>query len=56
MWSGDRPFYSGEREGKKEKERGRETKTHADGHVDRWTDRHSKLGCGLMCLMCTEKL
>lgn len=54
MWSGDRPFYSGGRQGKKEREAGgggeRETKkerqTHADGHIDRWTDRHSKLGRG----------
>lgn len=51
MWSGDRPFYSGGREGEKEKERGggekergrqrarqRQTNTHADGHMDRWTD------------------
>lgn len=46
----------GQREGKKErerkgreKERGqtkRERHTHADGHVDRWTDRHSQLGRG----------
>lgn len=55
MWSGDRPFYRGGREVKTEREGGggerethreRETNTHADGHIDRWTDRHSKLGRG----------
>lgn len=50
MWSGDSPFYSRcsgkERERQRERERERKRNTHADGHIDRWTDRHSKLGRG----------
>lgn len=55
MWSGDRPFYSGRRKGKKEKERGgekarrRERDKHTRRRTHRQMDRqidNSKLGRG----------